>query len=114
MNTIKIYPKCHPYNFDADAPVPPQNEWRRQKSYVYNSLGYLMPCCWCSWASSKKDIEAMGLLDESLKVENVNSLSEIIISKQWVNFHRTLIEEPEKAPSVCKEKCTEYPTKKSY
>ena len=84
MKTIKIYPKCHPYNYDENSNSPPEKEWRRQKTYVYAAQGYLLPCCWCGWADSIDEFKDIGMIDESLKVENVESLKDIFLDRKSV------------------------------
>ena len=52
-----------------------------------------------------KEIRDAGLLDEELKISNKPSIKDIMISPQWLKFHRTLIEQPENAPGVCHRIC---------
>jgi hypothetical protein len=96
---MKLYPQCHPY-WKEDGKIIKI----KPQVVAYSAQGYLLPCCWCD-VIDKKDFKEKGLLDDDLKLSKVNKLEDIIISKQWVNFHKSLLESPEKSPKVCKERC---------
>jgi hypothetical protein len=98
---MKLYPRCHPSWQDSE--LDNKNVLKRGISYV--GTGHILPCCWCDY-NDNREFHEMGMLDEELKLENVNSVQEIFLSKQWVHFHKTLIFEPEKAPRVCKQRCS--------
>jgi hypothetical protein len=72
---------------------------------AYCSDGYLLPCCWLDTEWSKKTLVELGLYDNELKLENNNSVEDIVKSNQWKSFIRILQEEPELAPKKCHEKC---------
>jgi hypothetical protein len=103
---IKIWPQCHPYWFDDDGT---KIDGKYSKLLVYSNTydgGHLLPCCECNVPEpTNKDFAAFGLHDDELKVSKHSDITNIIISKQWMNFHRTLLEEPEKAPAICKKVC---------
>ena len=103
---MKLYPKCHPYIYDDNAEAPVK--FRKQKKIAYTAQGYVVPCCWCDDVDMS-DFEKNGLLDEELKLENVDKVDKILISKQWLSFHKTLILQPENAPTICKKKCCKPP-----
>ncbi len=104
---MKLYPKCHPYWVDDDGK---RIENPRQVSGEYSARGFILPCCWCDQLEEgNKELATYGILDEELKLENNESVKSIMLSKQWVSFHRLLLEEPEKAPTICKKKCRETP-----
>jgi hypothetical protein len=96
----KIIPKCHPkYNQQTkkyDAP---------EMSVIYTGMGYLLPCCLCN-NHSGDDFEKLGMFDETLKIQNVDTITDIFKSKQWVNFHKIILTDWEKSPRVCKQKCS--------
>lgn len=98
---MKIYPKCHPYWIDGEKVY----KLKEIKLTSHSSPGYIMPCCICFRPAAKPELDKFGMFDEELKVQNVQRLENIFISKQWINFHRTLIEEPENAPEICKRNC---------
>lgn len=100
---IKIYPRCHPYDYTK--PKPPKSEWIRPKPPTYSTRGWFVPCCWCDMPDMK-EFEQFGILDEELKVENVKNLKQVFLSKQWIKFHKMLTEDQENAPSCCKERCS--------
>ena len=101
---MKIKPLCHPYwyNDDGTKEINP-----RPKSTEYTARGNIVPCCWCEAVSFLDEMKQFGMFDDEIKVENVKSVKEIYMSKQWVNFHRTLILDQENAPNLCKMKCGE-------
>jgi len=92
---MKLIPRCHP-----------SKEKFKKETPAYTATGYLLPCCECDTISNK-DFTELGFFDESLKVSNVEKIENIIISPQWMSFHRMLIETPENAPPVCKKFCSE-------
>jgi len=70
-----------------------------------------MPCSWC--ASIIRDEELKSLVKDHLKISNVDSVEQIINSKEWNEFFRVLKEQPEDAPQICKLLCkTGYEVKK--
>ena len=93
---VKLYPRC----MDLDQRQPP----------AYSAAGWLLPCCWADtkdWPGFEK------LLQDHLKVENVDSIEDILFSDEWDEFYHNLVEHPVKAPPVCKKKCcTEIPFKR--
>ena len=72
---------------------------------AYCSDGYLLPCCWLDGLQSKKQLTDLGMYDVELKLENNESVEDVVRSKQWTNFIRILVEEPELAPIKCHTKC---------
>ncbi len=102
--TNKLYPRCHPYWYKDGKKIYNNDS----KGCAYTARGYLLPCCWCDRDDPKdvKQFEYFGFYENDLKVENVDDVTaEILWSPEWLNFHKTLIEEPEHAPNVCKIKC---------
>lgn len=99
----KLFPKCHPYYIIDGKKI----ENVRRMGPAYTSNGYMLPCCFCDTGREnwKDEFKYYGLWDEHLKVENVENIETILQSDEWYNFHKTLIEEPELAPSICKWKC---------
>lgn len=72
------------------------------------ATGYIIPCCYCD--SYGKDISSYdplcaALYDEELKLENNDSIEEILLSDQWRDFYAAISAGPEKAPEVCKRIC---------
>jgi len=85
---VKIYPRC----LDQNQRKPP----------AYSASGWILPCCWADnkdWAGFEK------LVQDHLKLENVDSLDDIFFSDEWDEFFHNLIENPIMAPRVCKVKC---------
>jgi len=79
------------------------------KEYAATSDGYLIPCCWCDkvfneeWTNNDPLLNA--LFDEELKIENNNSINDIISSFQWIKFTKSVINGPHTASLRCKYFC---------
>jgi hypothetical protein len=97
---MKLYPRCHG---ELDGVPIPKNV--RVQGIAYTAKGYLLPCCWCDTLSDE-EFSKIGMFDESLKLENNENVQDIIISRQWVQFHKTLLFNPENAPTVCRKICS--------
>lgn len=97
-----LKPACQPYYID-------ENGKRIKKAVTqgiaYTSDGFLLPCCWLDRERGEKDTVPMGLRDESLRLENNDSIEEILLSQQWQNFIDVLYGDPKNAPTVCKRNC---------
>jgi len=105
----KIQPRCM---------SPYENSDKPEKAAGYSSLGYLMPCCWTD-PRNMMDLENRlprnkqlkdnklykNLFKEELKLSNVNSVEEIILSDEWREFFKALKYAPEKAPELCHRYC---------
>ena len=85
------------------------------KGYGYSAQGYLIPCCWCDpregrTANDQGAIETEQIksifIKEHLKLTNVDSINEILKSKEWKGFYETLINDPDNALEVCKRYCS--------
>lgn len=103
----KLYPQCHPYWFNEDGTT---SELKNIRILTHTATGYIVPCCETDLPDGlpenlNEELREHGLLDEELKIKNVSSIQNILISPQWVKFHKMLIEEPEKAPRVCHKIC---------
>ena len=79
------------------------------KDYGSTSDGYLIPCCWCDKIFSKgiinNDPLLEALFDEELKVENNESIEDILLSDQWIEFAQSIINGPHTASKRCKYYC---------
>lgn len=76
------------------------------KFYGYNINGFILPCCWADQPERIKEFSS--LMKEKFKINNANSVDEIINSDEWKNFYSTLINNPEQAPNTCKQYCSIY------
>ena len=78
-------------------------EKRSVKAVGHNVSGHLMPCCWC-FKTNDPDINVLN--QEHLKIDNVDSIDEILLSDEWLNFIDSLINDPVKnAPELCWKYC---------
>jgi hypothetical protein len=94
-------------------------EWRPQcvlntatgRSFGSSAKGYLTPCCWIDF-SFYKDIEELrsddpqlvSLFEEHLKIKNNDSIEEILLSDEWIEFYDNLAS-VDTAPKTCKRYC---------
>jgi hypothetical protein len=102
----------------------PQCITRKDKGFGTSAKGFLTPCCWVDFSFYKdlEDIEAKDpklsiLFKDSLKVSNNESIEDILLSNEWLEFHDNLILGVEYAPRVCKKNCytsSKYITKKTF
>lgn len=101
---MKIYPTCHPYWKNDDGTV---TKLKMVRIMAYCGDGYIMPCCRTNLfhGPERDELVAAGLYDEELKLSNVNKVEDILISPQWLKFHRTLAEDPTNAPAICHRIC---------
>jgi hypothetical protein len=99
---MQIKPKCHPYWIVDGVRVK-----NKPVAMEHSSRGYILPCCWLDSPRDElnEELNQFGMLDESLKLENNRSVKSIMITPQWIKFHKTLIENPEMATSTCKDRC---------
>lgn len=71
------------------------------------ATGYITPCCYCDTYGHdvSKDPIWNSIFDDELKIENNDSIDNIILSDQWKHFFDAIESGPETAPSVCKRIC---------
>lgn len=100
--TKYIKPSCMPFYYKSGKKIYKQAV---EQNIAYTADGFLLPCCWCDAPSTRKDIERMNMYEHNLKLENCQSIDEIVESKIWENFVDTILHVPENAPRCCKEKC---------
>jgi hypothetical protein len=89
-----IIPRCHP-----------STETIKQQYPALTATGHLLPCCECDTISND-EFSNLGFFDDSLHISNVQKIEQIIISPQWMGFHKMLLENPELAPTICKRICS--------
>ena len=88
---MKLYPEC----FDIKER---REKHSASKEFGMSNDGYLLPCCWADGESWKRPENGHGhkcdyvhaLHDEELKIENNESIEEILLSDQWINFYQAL------------------------
>jgi hypothetical protein len=73
-----------------------------------SSDGFVLPCCFCDkYGRPIDDHDPIwnGLFDEELKIENNNSINDILYSDQWKRFYGALSSGPESSPMICQRTC---------
>ena len=88
---MKINPRCE--------------KGKQSKDYAYSAKGFLLPCCWCDTINPKSDKELYKLFNPNLHLSNVDSIDEILLSDEWLDFKKSITKEYDKAPDVCKRYC---------
>ena len=80
--------------------------------FGFSAMGYLLPCCWADSPNKMKHFSE--LVQEKFHLSNVDSIDEIVNSKEWQDFYHGLIHNPEEAPQVCKDFCAKNYDNKIY
>ena len=77
----------------------------KNKEYGWDFQGKLLPCCWY-WQPGQQHLSFLPeLTDDKFNIGNVKSVNDIINSKEWIDFHKMLKDNPENAPEICKTYC---------
>jgi|TARA_Y100000389_G_scaffold191534_1_gene217861 hypothetical protein len=87
----KIYPRCE--------------KGSNGKDYALSAKGYLLPCCWCDTITVDKDPQLKKLFNKKLHIDNNDSVEEILLSDEWLDFKRSITKDYDEAPDVCKRYC---------
>ena len=77
-----------------------------EMEYFYSAEDYLLPCCWCGEFVAKpesNDPKIQSLMTN--KLSEVDSVEQIVESKEWKEFWDILFDDPNNAPVPCKSKC---------
>ena len=69
-----------------------------------SAMGYLLPCCWLAEGNVEKKYPF--LCNENTHLDNINSVEELLDTKEYKNFYKLLTTTPQKAPDKCWEKCS--------
>ncbi len=71
-----------------------------------NAQGFLLPCCWCDKPITLNDKNFKKLISDKFHLSKVNSIKDVIYSKEWQEFKNDLKNNNiDKLPVVCKVKC---------
>jgi hypothetical protein len=105
-----LFPRCHPYWIVNGEKIENNEEILGQK-LAYTATGHILPCCWLDNNNKDPKQKVQQFLTDELKLENNDSIEDIITSDTWINFHKSLIDFPENAPRMCQKMCKHNPTK---
>ena len=83
----KLYPKCLQDN----------------REYGNTSTGYILPCCWLDIPDLFNDNDLALFVDEKFRLDIVNSIDDIIESKEWADFYSNLKNDigPKQCHKIC-------------
>ena len=84
-----------------------KSENGRTASLGHSAEGYLTPCCWIDGFLKDRGISQDIFYQEKFLISNNESIKDITQSQEWVDFYTMLQKEPDKAPPVCYEMCSE-------
>ncbi len=76
------------------------------RAIAVSATGFVLPCCWLDRPSSPMDEKVKTLFDESLHIDNNDTIDDIIGAEPWQKFMRELVEKPEESSPICLEMCT--------
>ena len=65
--------------------------------------GFFSPCCKIHHPNT---LNEMGITDDSLHIDNIKCVDDIILSEQWSNFFNVLQHDASKIPKECLMKCS--------
>lgn len=71
---------------------------------AYTNNGYLLPCCLVEGVEFHPVFSKF--LDPALRVEDNESIDDIVTSDTWVDFFYNIINNKD-VPSICLQKCSE-------
>mgnify|MGYP003133557082 CR=1 FL=1 len=106
MELKYIKPRCTPMYYNENGHKV--YDTRKIKGIAYIANGLLLPCCWCDQIHYQHEFEERGMRDEKLKLENNNSVEDIVESEPWKKFIYTILHEPENATTLCRARCGVY------
>ena len=70
------------------------------------ATGHLLPCRGLQRIrSEEEEKEVSRFYKDSMKVSNVERIEDIVEGEEWQSWFDTIINNPEKAPSICKRYC---------
>lgn len=78
-----------------------------RKVFAHSPGGWILPCSWVSPnLNNPEEKITQDLFNESLKIENVDSIEDILFSDEWLSFFEIIREgNIEKLPKPCKKYC---------
>jgi len=77
--------------YDSRHEIEPKCFNNQQNAFAVTNLGELIPCCWCDNQHTRKEPRYKDLLAVS-KIDDYESLDEIILQDEWVKFFEDLKE----------------------
>ena len=75
------------------------------RSPAYVNTGHLSPCCWVDGDDVQILDYYKDLFTDKMKLENHEQVKDIVLSDEWNNFFKKLIDKPEEAHDICWKHC---------
>lgn len=78
-----------------------------RKVFAHSPAGWILPCSWVSPnLNNPKEEITENLFSDNLKIENVDSIEDILFSDEWLSFFDIIKKgDIEELPSPCKKYC---------
>ena len=84
-----------------------------EKIIGHSATGWILPCCWLDPNEDPiEDEKIKALFTDDLKIENVESIEDILYSDPWIEFMNT-IQSGKDVPTMCLKYCSESPNVRS-
>ena len=80
----------------------------KRRAIAYVNTGHLSPCCWVDGDKEQASEDYKMFFTEELKVANNDKVEDIIESETWLNFFKSLTEDPKNAPASCWKNCGQF------
>lgn len=80
----------------------------KNREFGSSCMGFITPCCWIdpiSWQNGISDPLIANLFTEELRIDNNESIDDIILSDEWISFFKSVYNGPDTASNVCKRFC---------
>ena len=94
---MKIHPECWPFTLNGEPKRP-------EIGLAFTAGGHVLPCCYLDKPHNYKN-NVKNLWDEELKIENNESIEDIVRSPQWKKFHKNLLHQPGNSCFECLTHC---------
>jgi len=79
---ISMAPQCMPQR---------EGDTKERQTPAVTNTGHLIPCCWLDTTNTLKHPIMKKMLKVS-KIDDYNSIDEILLTKEWINFAKNLSE----------------------
>jgi len=75
-----------------------------KRDLAFSITGHITPCCWTNVSWDEPYLK--DIFSKENHIDNFEKIEDVFKTTAWVNFFKMLQENPELAPTTCKEKCS--------